>query len=110
MLNISGNENYNNVRENSEVLKTGLSLYKNVATKNKTTEFVDETNISTDALALYQREQDIKSFAQLALAGMTEEENNLILNDLFTIATQMRNDELSDSLLKNQNFLDDLFG
>ena len=41
---------------------------------------------------------------------MTEEENNLILNDLFTIATQMRNEELTETLLKNRDFLDDLLG
>ena len=99
MLNISGNENYNNVRENTEILKTGLHLYKNVAAKNSSTELVDESNISKDALELYQKEQDIKNFAQMALTGMTEEENNLILNDLFTIATQMRNEELTETLL-----------
>ena len=110
MLNISGNENYNNVKENAEIFRTGLNLYKNAASKNESSEFVDETNISVDAMQLYQKEQDIKNFAQMALAGMTEEENNLILNDLFTIAAQMRNDELSGFLLNNRDFLDDLLG
>lgn len=109
MLSISGNDNLNNINENSAVLRAGLDLYKNNSTKNSKNEFVDETDISSLAMKLYERDKDISKFTKLALTEMTADENNAMMKDLFNIASQMREDELADSLLEDERFIQMMF-
>ena len=109
MLSISGNDNLNNIGENSEVLRTGLGLYKSNPMKEKSTDFIDQTDISSTAMQLYEREQDIQKFTKLALTDVTNEEKDVMLDSLFTIASQMRDDELANSLLDDERFIRAMF-
>jgi len=109
--NISDNYNNNNIKEQAEILKAGLGLYKNNQSSSQLSQLFDATDISPEALNLYERGQDISKFTQLALSDPDNTSHNqLTLDTLFSNASNMRDSELTDSLFNNQDFLNDILG
>ncbi len=113
MLNITNNDkfNSNNIKEQADILKVGMSLYKGTQQNSQISQLFDETDISNKALNLYQKELDIKNFTQLALSNPENSSHiDLTIQTLFAKSTNMSNEELANSLLGNDKFLSDLFG
>ena len=109
--NISDSYNNNNIKEQAEILKAGLSLYKNNQSSSSLSQLVDETDISPDALKLYEREQDINQFTQLTLSDPDDTSHNqLAINTLFSNAASMQESDITNSLLNNSDFLKDVLG
>lgn len=108
--NITQSDNYN--IKNNDISKVSL----NGAGKDKQTQkedlLVDETNISNDAMALYERDQDIQKFTALALSDMdlVNEDSQRVLDKVFNISATMRDEEFAESLLQNDKFRSDLLG
>lgn len=83
---------------------------------NKETKFnlVDVSDISMDAVKIFQREQDVKEFTKLALAGMDDEETyNQQVEELFAKGVMdpfMVDDTetLAQDLASNEEFLKDI--
>ncbi len=83
---------------------------------NKETKFnlIDVSDISTDAVNIFQREQDVKEFTKLALAGMDDEESyNQQVEELFSkgVANPFMVDDtetLAQDLANNEEFLKDI--
>ncbi len=111
MLNITNKDNYN-INDKNSVLSVGMSNGKNSKTQDKNSLLIDETLISSDALKLYEREQDIQKFTALALSDFDsiDKDNERVLNKLFSIVSSMREEEFANSLLNNEEFKSDLLG
>ena len=83
---------------------------------NKETKFnlVDVSDISMDAVKIFQREQDVKGFTKLALAGMDDEETyNQQVEELFSKGVVDPfmvddTDTLAQDLANNEEFLKDI--
>lgn len=83
---------------------------------NKETKFnlVDVSDISMDAVKIFQREQDVKEFTKLALAGMDDEETyNQQVEELFSKGVfdpfmVDDTDTLAQDLAGNEEFLKDI--
>lgn len=83
---------------------------------NKETKFnlVDVSDISMDAVKIFQREQDVKEFTKLALAGMDDEETyNQQVEELFSKGVVDPfmvddTDTLAQDLAGNEEFLKDI--
>lgn len=83
---------------------------------NKETKFnlVDVSDISMDAVKIFQREQDVKEFTKLALAGMDDEETyNQQVEELFSKGVVDPfmvddTDTLAQDLASNEEFLKDI--
>lgn len=83
---------------------------------NKETKFnlVDVSDISMDAVKIFQREQDVKEFTKLALAGMDDEETyNQQVEELFSKGVfdpfmVDDTDTLAQDLANNEEFLKDI--
>lgn len=70
---------------------------------------IDETAISTEAVKLYEREQDVKKFTNLALSDADDLSHEEIIANLFNKGcTDPFSDEVLGQLSINQNLLDDL--
>ncbi|MBR2526272.1 hypothetical protein IKE67_07365 [bacterium] len=78
--------------------------------------FNDISAISNDAYYLYQRDQDIKQFNEIALSGMDDksyiaEVENLFkqgVTDPFVFDMAMDTEDLADYLASNEEFLNDI--
>ena len=83
---------------------------------NKETKFnlIDVSDISQDAVKIFQREQDVKEFTKLALAGMNDEETyNQQVEELFAkgVVNPFMVDDtetLAQDLANNEEFLKDI--
>ena len=77
-INNENNEQLVNARLNGQngVSSVVTNPIGNKNPYNKETKFnlVDVSDISMDAVKIFQREQDVKEFTKLALAGMDDEE------------------------------------
>ena len=78
----------------------------------RNTHFIDETQISNEALNLYQRELDIKKFATLALSNEEDNSHLDLINDLFNKkgVKSPFTDDMLEMLLDNQKLLEDIDG
>lgn len=70
---------------------------------------IDETAISDEAVNLYQREQDIQKFSNLAMSDPQDSSQEEIIASLFSKGVQdLLSDESLESLSSNQKFLEDI--
>lgn len=72
---------------------------------------IDKTDISDNAISLYEKDLDVKKFTNLVLS----DENDLSHNELFetNVISKLNNisdEELSETLINNKDFLKTLFG
>lgn len=109
IYNDSLNSNYIG-RENNVVQITDAQ--KRYATSPfKNSHFIDETQISNEALNLYEKEQDIKKFASLALSDDADSSHLALIEQAFSNGVKSPfTDDLLENLLDNQKFLDDIIG
>lgn len=71
---------------------------------------IDETNISNEAMSLYQRDLDIRKFASLALSDPENMSHNaLVAQNVFNSLDSTFENQLIEGILKNNIFLQDLF-
>ena len=71
--------------------------------------FVDESTISDTALKLYEREQDIKRFTDLALSDEDDKSaDSLVISKVMNGEISIDDDEAIFSLLSNDNFLNEI--
>ena len=110
--NITGKDNFNNVKDQSAIAQTGMNTYSNKKVQDKSAFFVDETDISKDAMTLYERDLDIKKFTNIALSDFDSIDNDRtrVFDRLFSIVSEMRDSEFAESLLSNEQFKKDLLG
>ena len=112
MLNrLSGQDlvNQNTVKSNNiEKLTTSTKNPYANADKNF---LIDETNISNEALLLYQKDLDIKKFTSLAMSNPENTDHNqLVVQNVFNIADSGFENQIIEGIFNNSNFLNDLFG
>lgn len=70
---------------------------------------VDETALSDEAVNLYQKEQDVKQFTNLAMSDPEDLSHEEIISNLFgNGVTDLFSDETFSELAQNQNLLNDL--
>lgn len=72
---------------------------------------IDETSISKEALALYQKDLDIKKFTSLALSDPEDKGHNaLVAQNVFSANDQNFDNKIIEGIFDNQNFIKDLLG
>lgn len=70
---------------------------------------IDETAISGEAMNLYQREQDVKQFTQLAMSDPGDTSHEALVSGLFSRGvTDVFSDATVESLAKNQKLVEDI--
>ena len=108
--NISQSDNYN--IQNNDISKVSLKGAGKDKQGQNDDLLVDETSISHDAMALYERDQDIQKFTALAMSDMEleSEDTQRVLDKIFNISATMRDEEFAESLLQNDKFRSDLLG
>lgn len=117
-INNENNEQLVNARLNGQngVSSVVTNPIGNKNPYNKETKFnlVDVSDISMDAVKIFQREQDVKEFTKLALAGMDDEETyNQQVEELFSKGVVDPfivddTDTLAQDLASNEEFLKDI--
>ena len=71
---------------------------------------VDESDISSEAINLYQKDLDIRKFTSLALSDLDNTDfNSLVVQNVFSVDESFNNKILED-LFSNRSFLQDLLG
>ncbi len=112
MLNNISNQDNLNINEKVELLKLGLSSYKGKALSENVIQLVDESNISEDALKLYEKESDIKKFTQLTLSDPENNSHNrLVFENLLSNGVSLSDSaDIIEALLNNDEFLSDIIG
>lgn len=72
---------------------------------------IDETNISNEALKLYERDLDIKKFSSLAMSDPENlSHNSLVAQNVFSIQDESFENKIIEGIFDNKTFLRDLFG
>ena len=114
MLNgVSNNDNISNnyISRENNIAQVSDAQKKYATSPFKNSHFVDEMQISNEALNLYQKEQDIKKFAQLALSDENDTSHFNLIDIAFSNGTiSPFTDENLDALLNNQKLWDDING
>lgn len=105
------NDELNNAQLNEQIGVSGVvtnpinNPYKNLD-RNL---LIDETAISTEAVNLYQKEQDVKQFSSLAMSDPEDLSHEEIIANLFnTGISDPLSEEASADLSNNQKLWDDL--
>ncbi len=114
---LNGIYNNDNVSNNSYISKENniaqiSDAQKKYATSPfKNSHFVDEMQISSEALTLYQKEMDVKKFANLALSDEQDNSHLELIDKAFSSGalSPFTDDNLED-LLNNQKLWDDING
>lgn len=71
--------------------------------------FIDETNISNEAVRLYQRDLDIKKFTKLALSDPDNvSHNSLVAEKVFNGNDKDFNNKVLEGIFDNNSFWKDL--
>lgn len=100
----------NMVQQNSNVEKLTAknnNPYSNID-KNL---LIDETNISTEAFNLYQRDLDIRKFVSLAMSDPENLNHNaLVAQNVFGGNDESFENKIIEGMFNNRTFLKDLFG
>ena len=112
MLNrLSGQDLINqNIVKNNNIGKLANSG-KNPYINSDQNLLIDETNISNEAIVLYQRDLDIKKFTSLALSNPENtNHNNLVAENVFNIMDSDFENKIIEGIFNNKNFINDLFG
>lgn len=72
---------------------------------------IDETNISNEAINLYQKDLDIKKFASLAMSDPDNlSHNTLVAQNVFGIQDSSFENKIIEGIFNNKSFLRDLLG
>lgn len=106
---------------NNDILKNPLiqndevqEVQKNTAGKNpyqKGDYLVDQSQISNEAIKLFEQEQEINKYKSLVLEALNEEDDSidplisLINNDKYNVDDE----DLADSLMENSSFINSIF-
>jgi hypothetical protein len=93
--------NNKSVTQQQELAKVSNSIAKNPYAKQNL--LVDQSDISSTAINMYQKDQDISKFKGLVLNGTNTEE------EISKISQFVSNDDLSSAMLKDSEFLNGLF-
>lgn len=112
MLNrLSGQDIINkNLLQGSSVEKLSLGTKNPYADIDKNL-LIDETNISNEALSLYQRDLDIKKFTALAMSDAENLNHNaLVAQNVFNKMDSNFENTIIESIFNNKMFLEDIFG
>ena len=70
--------------------------------------FVDESNISSEAIAKYERENDVKKFSDILMQYDEKDALEQVLQKVFDGSISIDNDEFLSELLTNEDFLNDI--
>ena len=102
--------NQNMIQQSSNVEKLAAknnNPYSNID-KNL---LIDETNISNEAINLYQRDLDIRKFASLTLSDPENlSHNTLVAQKVFGANDENFENKIIEGIFNNRTFLRDLFG
>ncbi len=99
-----------NLVQSSELEKTSLTK-KNPYSDIDKNLLVDETDISNEAVKLYQKDLDIKKFTSLALSDPDNMDCNvLVMNNVFNSQDFDFEDKVIEGIFNNKTFLNDLLG
>ena len=72
---------------------------------------IDESNISNEAIKLYQRDLEIKKFTGLAMSDPENTDyNNLVIEKVFQADDEQFNSKIIDGIIENKSFIKDLLG
>lgn len=101
---------------NKNLIQNGNNIEKlSIGTKNPYADIdkhllIDESNISRDAISLYQRDLDIKKFTALAMSNPEDTDfNSLVIKNVFNTIDSNFEDSILENLFNNERFLKDLF-
>lgn len=99
-----------NLIQSNELEKTSLGKRNPYADIDKNL-LVDESDISREALNLYQKDLDIKKFTKLALSDSENLDcNNLVMQNVFLAQDDSFDNKIIEGIFSNKTFLQDLFG
>lgn len=77
----------------------------------KQNDLVDKTDISNEAVSLFQREKDIEKFKNLVMDSLDTENYNADIAELIDKgAYQISEEDLAQSMINNDDLLNMLFG
>ena len=102
--------------QNKEILTQGAALEKVQAAKSGPYSaidkglLIDESNISKDAIALWERENDVRRFVKFVLPNPEEDKSaeELVRKQGLERVLSVDDDETLFELLSNEKFLEDL--
>jgi len=102
--------------QNKEIVTQNAALEKVQAAKNNPYAaidkglLIDESSISSDAIALWERENDVRRFAKFVLADPEEDKiaEELVRKQGLDRVLSIDDDETLFELLSNDKFLEDL--
>ena len=108
---LSGQDLINqNLIQNSELERTSLNR-KNPYSNIDRNLLVDETDISNEAVNLYQKDLDIKKFTNLAMSDPDNNDCNLLVfKNVFGSQDTNFENKIIEGIFNNKEFLKDLFG
>ncbi len=116
MINNIGNINQENIT-GLNASKTEQSTAVDGLRKNPYATFnkdylIDESQISKDAIRLYEKEKDVKAFTKLAMAGIEDDDaTEALMQNLFSKGVvDIDNDEIWTNLSRNNTLLNDIMG
>ena len=96
--------------QSNELEKTSMSQKNPYSAIDKNL-LVDETDISSEAVKLYQKDLDIKKFTSLALSDPDNLDCNvLVMNNVFNSQDLDFEDKVIEGIFNNKAFLNDLLG
>ncbi len=70
--------------------------------------FVDESQISSQALEKYQRELDVKKFSDILMETDEKAANELVMQQAFDGTLSIDNDDFLSELLNNEDFINEI--
>lgn len=104
-------QNNNQIAQTTGADKTGLFTNKNPYEKIDKNLLVDQLDISNDAMKLYEKDLDIKKFAQLALSDPEDlTHNKKVASQIESGEIEFDDKEIIDRLFNNPKFFSDLNG
>ena len=72
---------------------------------------IDESNISKEAIKLYQRDLEVKKFTNLAMSDPEDTSHNkLVMEKVFQADDGEFSEKVIEGMFNNRNFLKDLLG
>lgn len=106
---LANNSNY--ISRESSIVQLSDAQRKYATSPFRNSHFIDESQISNEALNLYQKEQDVKKFASLALSDENDFSHLALIEQAFAEGVKSPfTDDMIEDLLSNQKFLNDING
>ena len=110
----------NNINGDIVANNTAIQQQEIVGIKNKTgtanaytkpADLVDESNISNEAMQLYQNDKDVQKYKGMVLDNFNINDSNSTIKDLVNSGKyQVSDDDLAQSMLGNSDLVNSLFG